>query len=146
MEIIKNKKAYFQYQVEDTYEAGIVLLGTEVKSLRGKKVNIQDSYAVFKGRELFLINCLIEPYSHGTHANHEPLRTRKLLLHKKELLKIKNKIAQKGYVCIPLSCYFKNGKVKFSLGLGKGKKVHDKRETIKNRDIQRDMERERGRY
>jgi SsrA-binding protein len=146
MEILKNKKAYFQYQIEDTYEAGIVLCGTEVKSLRSKKINFQDAYGVFKNHELFLINCRIEPYSHGTHSNHDPIRTRKLLLHRKELIKIKNKITQKGYVCVPISCYFKNGKVKLSMGLGKGKKMHDKRETIKSRDIKRDMERERENY
>lgn len=146
MEIIKNKKAYYQYEIEDKLEAGIMLLGTEVKSLRQKQVNIQESYAVFKNNELFLLNCRIEPYSHGTHANHDPLRTRKLLLHRMELAKMRQKIKIRGYVCMPLSMYFKNGMVKVSLGLGKGKKEHDKRHAIKKRDQQREMERERGAY
>lgn len=141
-EIIKNKKARFNYEIIEELEAGIVLSGTEVKSLRAGKANLTDSYATFRRDELFLTNTRIEPYDHGSYANHEPDRSRKLLLHKKELARLKGKVAEKGWVIIPLRLYFFNGKVKVQLGVGKGKKVFDKRRTIKDRDMKREMNRE----
>lgn len=146
MDIVVNRKARFNYEIIDDYEAGIVLAGTEVKSLRKKQVNITDSYAVFKGSELFLLNCRIDPFSHGTYANHDPHRSRKLLMHRKELEKIKGKLQTKGLVLVPLKLYFKGPLAKVKLGLGKGKKAHDKRHSIREKDIKRDMERELKNY
>ena len=143
MEIVKNKKAFFQYEILEDIEVGIVLKGTEVKSLRQKKVSLLDAYATFKGDELFMINARIEPYDHDTSFNHDPVRSRKLLLKKKELMRLKGKIREKGFVLVPLKLYFKgNRHVKVLLGLGKGKKLHDKRQTIKDRDLKRDAQRE----
>ena len=143
MDIAVNKKARFNYEILEQFEAGIVLTGTEVKSIRAKKISLVDSHAVFKGDELFLLNARIEPYSHGTHFNHEPARSRKLLLHKKEIMRLKGKLKEKGWVLVPLKVYFKNNKhVKVQLGLGKGKKTHDKRQVIKERDLDRDARRE----
>lgn len=141
-DIARNKKARFNYEILEEFEAGIMLTGTEVKSLRAGKVNLSDSYATFRGKELFLTNVKIEPYEHGTHVNHEPSRPRKLLLHKKELARLKGKISEKGWVIIPLRFYFSRGKIKAMIGVGKGKKVHDKRRTIKDRDMKREMNRE----
>lgn len=146
MAIVKNKKAYFNYEIQEEVEAGIVLKGTEVKSIRNGKVNIGEAYAVFKQAELFLVNARIEPYSHASAYNHEPTRARKLLLKKKELERLHGKLAQKGWVIVPLKMYFKKNLIKISLGLGRGKKMHDKRNTIKERDIKRDMERELKNY
>jgi len=143
MDIAINKKARFNYEILEQFEAGIVLLGTEVKSIRAKKISLVDSHAVFKGNELYLVNARIEPYSHGTSFNHEPTRSRKLLMHKKEIMRLKGKLKEKGWVLVPLKVYIKNNKnVKVQLGLGKGKKIHDKRQTIKNRDLDRDAQRE----
>jgi len=143
MDIVKNKKAYFQYEILEDFEAGIVLKGSEVKSLRQKKISLVDAYAVFKGDELFMINARIEPYDHGTSFNHDPVRSRKLLLKKKELMRLKGKVKEKGYVLVPLKMYFKgNRHVKVFLGLGKGKKLHDKSKAIKDRDLERDAQRE----
>ena len=136
-----NKKAYHDYFIEDTYEAGISLLGTEVKSLRQGKVNLRDSYAIIRDGEAFLLNCHISPYSHGNIQNHEPLRTRKLLLHKKEISRLSGKVAQKGYTLVPLRIYFKGGKAKVEIGLVKGKKQYEKRQTIKEREARREIER-----
>ncbi len=147
MEIAFNKKARFNYEILEDIEAGIQLVGTEVKALRAKKVNLTDAYAVFRGKELFLTNCKIEPYSHGNLFNHEPDRPRKLLLKRKELDRLKGKIAQRGFALLPLKMYFnQRGKVKVLLGLGRGKKIHDKRQTIKERDLKRDMDREMKHY
>ena len=146
MDIVTNKKARFNYEIQDDLEAGIALVGTEVKALRAKRVNLTDSYATFKRDELFLINARIEPYEHGNIHNHDPVRARKLLLHRKELDKLKGKLQQKGWVLVPMKLYFTRGKVKVKLGLGKSKKNFDKRQTIKDRDIKRDMEREMKNY
>lgn len=140
--ICKNKKAFHDYFVEESYEAGIVLKGTEVKSLRLGKAQLVDSYAVFKGEELYLLNAHISPYTHAARDNHDPTRSRKLLLHKKELAKLLGKVNEKGLSLVPLKLYFKNGKVKVEIGLCKGKKLHDKRETMKKKAMAKDVERE----
>ncbi len=140
--ITTNKKAFFSYNIESTFEAGIVLQGTEVKSIRQGKVNLKDSYAVVKNEEVFLQNCHISPYSHGTHSNHDPLRLRKLLLHKQEIQKLIGKTKVSGMSLIPLKLYMNNrGIVKLEMGLGKGKKLHDKRQSIKERDARREISR-----
>lgn len=139
--VAQNKKAYHDYSIEDTFEAGIQLLGTEVKSLRDGKANLKDSYVLIKNAEVFLFNCHISPYTHGNIANHEPLRTRKLLLHRKEIERLKGKAQQKGYSLIPLKIYFKGPFVKVEIGLGKGKREYEKRETIKEREAKREIER-----
>ncbi|HDZ61744.1 MAG TPA: SsrA-binding protein SmpB [Nitrospirae bacterium] len=139
--IASNKKAYHDYFIEDTYEAGISLLGTEVKSLREGRVNLKESYAIIKGSEIFLFNCHISPYSHGNTQNHDPLRTRKLLLHRKEIDKIWVKLSQKGNTLIPLKIYFKRGKAKVEIGLAKGKRKYEKREVLKEKEANREIER-----
>ena len=139
--ICQNKKAYHDYFVEETFEAGIVLVGTEVKSLRVGKAQLVDSYAVFHGEELFLLNAHISPYSHAARDNHDPTRSRKLLLHKKELQRLMGKVNEKGLSLVPLKLYFKNGKVKVAIGLVKGKKLHDKREVMKQKAMNKDVER-----
>jgi len=136
-----NKKAPFLYFIETKYETGIVLKGTEVKSLREGRANLKESYARAKDGEIFLYACHISPYSHGNRLNHDPVRPRKLLLHKREIKRLIGKVAERGYTLVPLSLYFKNGKAKLELGLAKGKKVHDKRQAIKERDAKRDIER-----
>lgn len=136
-----NRKANFQYVILKKYEAGMVLLGTEVKSLREAKVNMQDGYAKFIDDELWLINCHISEYKFGNINNHEPLRNRKLLLNKTELRKIKAQLQEEGLTMIPLSMYFVNAKAKVELGIAKGKKLYDKRETIKQRETERKLKR-----
>ena len=136
-----NKTARHEYFITDTYEAGMILRGTEVKSLREGRVNLKDSYAQIKNGELFLVNCHISPYNYGNQFNHDPTRPRKLLLHKREIKRLIGKVAEKGFTLIPLKIYFKDGKAKVELGLAKGKKVHDKREDMKERDARREMER-----
>ena len=136
---ILNRKANFDYAIEDTYEAGIALKGTEVKSIRNGKANIKDSYAIVRNDEMFLINTHISLYEEGNNFNHEETRTRKLLLHKKEILKLKNKVEMEGYTLIPLKIYFVKQRVKVLIGLAKGKKNYDKRETIKKRDVEREI-------
>ena len=136
-----NRKAYHDYFIEETYEAGITLLGTEVKSLREGKANLKDSYALIKGNEIFLLNCHITPYSHCNIQNHDPLRTRKLLLHRKEINKLWGKLTQKGLTLIPLKIYFKKGKAKVEIGLCKGKKQYEKRELLKEKEARREIER-----
>ena len=130
------------YFIEDTYEAGIALVGTEVKALREGKGNLKDSYARVKDGEVCLYDMHISPYSHGNIANHDPLRVRKLLLHNREIKKLYGKTRERGLALIPLKAYFKNGKVKVEIGTGKGKKLHDKRQTLKIKADKRDMERE----
>lgn len=137
MEIL-NRKAKFDYAVEETIEAGMVLKGTEIKSIRGGKANLRDSYAIIRGGEVFLLNMHISPYEQGNIFNHEETRTRKLLLHKKEILKIQNKLMLEGYTLVPLKVYFSNNKAKVLLGIARGKKNYDKRETIKKRDMERE--------
>ena len=139
MEIL-NRKARYDYEIEDTYEAGIVLTGTEIKSIRLGKVNIKDSYAIIRNDEIYLLNTHISIYEEGNRFNHEEDRTRKLLLHKKEILKLRDKLEKEGYTIIPLKIYFVKNKAKVLLGLAKGKKNYNKKETIKERDIQREME------
>ena len=133
-------EARYDYEIEDTYEAGIVLTGTEIKSIRLGKVNIKDSYAIIRNNEIFLLNTHISIYDEGNRFNHEEDRTRKLLLHKKEILKLRDKLEKEGYTIIPLKIYFVKNKAKVLLGLAKGKKNYNKKETIKERDIQREME------
>jgi len=139
--IAQNKMARLNYFIDDTYEAGIVLVGTEVKSIREGRVNLKDSYAMVKNGEIWLHEMHVSPYSHGNRYNHEPLRTRKLLLHRREIKRLYGKSREKGLTLVPLKVYFKNGKVKVALGVGRGKKLHDKREDIKLRDDRRDMQR-----
>lgn len=140
MEIL-NKKARFDYFVDEEYEAGIVLKGTEIKSIRNGSANLKDSYAIIKNGEAFLLNMYIAPYKEGNRFNHEETRTRKLLLHKKEILKIKNKLDIEGYALFPIKVYITRGKAKVLLGIGKGKKLYDKRETIKKKEHQREINR-----
>lgn len=140
--ICQNKTARRNYFIEDTYEAGIVLVGTEVKALRQGKGNLKDSYAKVEDGEIYLYDMHISPYSHGNRANHDPLRTRKLLLHKREIKRLYGKTKEKGLTLIPLKAYFKDGKVKIELGTGKGKKLYDKRQTLKIKADRRDMEKE----
>jgi len=139
---INNRKATYNYFIENTYEAGIALKGTEIKSIREGSANLQDSYAVIRKNEVFLLNMYVSHYKEGNQFNHEERRTRKLLLHKNEILKISNKINTEGYTLIPLKLYFKRNKVKILLGLAKGKKIFDKRETIKKRDLEREARKE----
>lgn len=139
MEII-NRKARFDYEIEDEYEAGIVLKGTEIKSIRNGKANIKDSYAIIRNNELYLLNAHISLYEEGNRFNHEETRTRKLLMHKREILKLKDKIEKEGYTLIPLKMYFKGSILKVLIGLAKGKKSYDKREAIKKRDTEREMQ------
>lgn len=139
--VATNRKAYHDYHIEETIEAGLALQGTEVKSLRLGLVNLTDSYAVLKNNEVFLLNAQISPYPHGNIMNHDPLRTRKLLLHREEIRKLTGRITQKGYTLIPLKIYFVRGKAKALLGLAKGKKAFDKRETIKEKESKREVER-----
>ena len=138
MEIL-NRKAKYNYQIFDTIEAGIVLTGTEIKSLRLGKANIRDSYVRVKNNEMFIINMHISSYENGNIFNHDETRERKLLLHKKEIFKFRDKIKLEGYTIVPLKVYLKNGRAKVLIGLAKGKKNYDKREEIKKRDIERNI-------
>jgi SsrA-binding protein len=137
--ICNNKKAYHNYFIEEKFEAGMVLSGTEVKSLRMGKANLNDSFALVRSGEAFLNNLHISPYDFGNRENHDPDRMRKLLLHKKEIVRIFGKIREQGYSVVPLKLYFKNGLVKVEMGLAKGKKLYDKREDMKQKDHKRDM-------
>ncbi len=138
MEII-NRKAKHDYFIEDTYEAGIVLKGTEVKSIRNGQANLKDSYCIIRNNEIFILNMHISHYKEGNIFNHDETRTRKLLLHHKEILKLHNKIKLEGFTIIPLKLYFKGNYVKILIGVAKGKKDYDKRETIKKRDVEREI-------
>jgi len=139
--VAQNRKAFHDYTIEETLEAGIMLVGTEVKSLREGKVNLKDSYVLVKNSEVFLLNCHISPYSHGNIMNHDPLRTRKLLIHKKEIAKLQGKAAVKGYSLIPLKIYFKGSHAKVEIGLAKGKRQYEKRDSIKKREADREIQR-----
>ena len=136
---INNRKAKYDYAITDTVEAGIVLTGTEIKSIRSGKANLKDSYAIIKKGEVFLINMHISPYEEGNRFNHDETRTRKLLLHKKEILKLYDKIRLEGFTLVPIKLYFKGNKAKILLGIAKGKKTYDKREVIKKRDVEREI-------
>lgn len=139
--VSQNRKAYHDYTIEETIEAGMQLLGTEVKSLRQGKANLKDSYVIIKDSEVFILNCHISPYSHGNIMNHDPLRTRKLLLHRKEIERLKGKTQQKGYTLIPLKLYFKGPFAKVEVGFAKGKRKYEKRDAIKEREARRAIER-----
>lgn len=139
--VAQNKKAYHDYFVDDTYEAGISLFGTEIKSIRCGQVNMKDSYCSFKDGEIFALGIHISPYEKGNIFNREPRRDRKLLMHKKEIIKLQSYVAQKGYTVIPLSMYFKGDRIKVELGLCRGKKLYDKRETDAKKQANREMER-----
>ncbi len=139
--VAQNRKAFHEYSIEETIEAGIVLVGTEVKSLREGKANLKDSYVLIKDGEVLLLNCHISPYTHGNIMTHDPVRTRKLLLHKKEIARIQGKALQKGYSLIPLKIYFKESRAKVEIGLARGKKMYEKRESIKKREADREIER-----
>lgn len=139
--IALNKTARVNYSIEETCEAGIVLLGTEVKALREGRANLKDSYAIVRDGEVFVYDMHISPYSHGNRENHDPLRVRKLLLHKREIKRLYGKSREKGLALIPLKLYFKRGIVKLELGIGRGKKLHDKRESLRIKADRREMER-----
>jgi SsrA-binding protein len=139
--IARNKRARFDYHLLETFEAGIVLKGTEVKSLRDGKANISDAYGIVKDGEVYLLNAHIQPYESRGYANHEPTGTRKLLLHRKEIRRLIGAVEREGLTLIPLELYFKKGVAKVALALAKGKKLHDKRDTQKERDAQREMAR-----
>jgi SsrA-binding protein len=136
--IAENRKAFHDYHLLETFEAGIVLLGTEVKAIREGRVNLRDSFARVEDGEVFLYNVNISPYSHRGYADHEPLRRRKLLLHRDEIRKLIGKTVEKGMTLIPVRLYYKNGRVKVAVSLAKGKKEYDKRETIKRREADRE--------
>ncbi len=140
--ICTNRKAYHDYSIQETFEAGISLLGTEVKSLREGRANLRDSYAIIRDNEIFLLNCHISPYSHGNILNHDPLRTRKLLMHRKEINKLWGNLTQKGLTLIPLKIYFKKGKAKVELGLAKGKRKYEKREALKEKEARREIQKQ----
>jgi SsrA-binding protein len=144
--IAENRKARFEYFIEDQYEAGISLKGTEVKSLRQGRANLKDSYARIKKGEVFIYQMHISPYPFAYYDNHDPLRPRKLLLHNYEIRKLYGKVNERGYALVPLRLYFREGKVKLLLALAKGKRKHDKRETIRRRDEKRDLDRQRKEY
>jgi SsrA-binding protein len=144
--IADNRKARFNYFIEDEVEAGMVLRGTEVKSLRQGKASLKDSYARIKNGEVFVYNLHISPYPFAHYGNHDPMRVRKLLLHKREIKKLYSKVNEMGFSLIPLRLYFKDGRVKIRLALARGKRKHDKRETIKRRDQKRDLDRARRDY
>lgn len=137
MEIV-NKKAYFNYFIDNEIESGIVLKGTEIKSVRKGSVNLTDSYVRIKNNEAYIINMFIDKYDEGNIFNHEPTRERKLLLHKKEIKRLLELTSRDGYTLVPVKLYIKNDKAKISIGIAKGKKLYDKRETIKKRDLERD--------
>ena len=139
--IAKNPTAYHNYTIEDTLEAGIVLSGTEIKSIRNGKVNLKDTYAIIKNGEVFVLGMHISPYEHGNIFNKDPIRDRKLLLNKREINKLFGLTKQKGYSLVPISLHFKGSLVKLELGIGKGKKLYDKREDLKKKDALRQIER-----
>ena len=136
--IAENRKAFHDYHIIETFEAGVALLGTEVKAIREGNVNLRDSYARIDGAEVWLYNVHIKPYSHRGYADHEPTRKRKLLLHRQEIRKLIGRTVERGMTLVPTRMYFKNGHVKVALGLAKGKQEHDKRETIKKREADRE--------
>ena len=139
--VANNRKARHEYDILETVEAGLVLRGTEVKSLRDGQVNFKDSFATIRNNEAWLRGCHISPYSHGTDANHDPERDRKLLLHRREISRLTGKIAERGLTIVPLRLYFKSGRAKVELGLARGKKLHDKRSSLREREVKREMDR-----
>ena len=143
---INNRKANYDYEILDTFETGIVLTGTEIKSIRKGSVNLKDSYAIIRNNEIYILNMHISHNEEGNIFNHEETRTRKLLMHKKEIYKLRDKVDQLGYTLVPLKLYFKGNKVKILIGLAKGKKTFDKRESIKKKDIERDVQKQLKNY
>jgi SsrA-binding protein len=139
--LARNRQATHHYFIQERLEAGIALLGTEVKSLRQGRANLKDSYALVRRGEVWLLNCHISPYSHGNLNNHDPLRERKLLMHREEIRRLERQIRQSGLTLVPLQLYLQRGRVKVELGVGKGKKLYDKRESIKQRDLDREARR-----
>jgi len=144
--VAQNRKARHDYFIEESYEAGMVLQGTEVKALREGRVNLKDGYARIKDGEVFLMDIHISPYAFGNRFNHDPLRPRKLLLHEREIHRLKGKVKEKGFSLIPLSIYFSHGRAKVSLALAKGKKLYDKREALKRKAMEKEVERSRRYY
>jgi len=142
--IASNRRARFEYQIEEVFEAGISLQGSEVKTLRGGKASLQDAYAVVRGNEVFLMGVHIPPYPQASLQNHEPTRARKLLLHREEIKRLIGKTAEKGLTLVPLRLYFKGNKVKAEIALARGKKSYDKRQTIATREAEREMAKRRG--
>jgi SsrA-binding protein len=138
--IATNRRARHEYEILETLEAGLVLRGTEVKSLRAGLVNFKDSYATVRNGEVWFLGCHISPYSHGTDANHDPERDRKLLLHDREIKRLTGKIAERGLTLVPLKLYFKSGRAKLEIGLARGKKLHDKRSALREREVRREMD------
>jgi SsrA-binding protein len=141
-DIINNRHAFFEYHIEDKYEAGIALRGTEVKSVMLGRIQLKESYVAVKDGEVWLLNAHISPYSHGNRNNHEPLRSRKLLLHKKEIERLEKETTQKGMTLVVTRIYWKNGRIKFEIGTAKGKKLYDKRETEMRRTVDRETQAE----
>ncbi len=144
--IVENRRAYHNYEIIEKYEAGIELKGTEVKSVRQGKISIKEAYASFEGAELFVYHLHIAPYDHSGYSKHDPDRPKKLLLHKYELRKLYGAVTRRGFTIIPLKVYLKNGKVKVEIALCKGKKLYDKREDIKRRELEREAQREWKKY
>jgi SsrA-binding protein len=144
-DISVNRRAFFEYHIDERWEAGLVLTGSEVKSLREGRANLQDAYARFFGPELFLVGAHISPYAPAAQQGHDPIRHRKLLLHRREIDKLEGKIQEKGLTLIPLRLYWSKGRAKVELGLGRGKKLHDKRASIKERTERREIDRAMGR-
>lgn len=142
--VVRNRKARYDYEIVDTLEAGLVLVGSEVKSLRAGKVSLSDAYASPKGNELYLVNLHISPYDKATGEPHEPLRSRKLLLHKRQIRRLLVKIQERGFTLIPLQIHFRDGRAKVEIALARGKRRYDKRDAIAKRDAQRDLERLRA--
>lgn len=139
--VTNNRKARHDYFIEDTVEAGIVLTGTEIKSIRAGRMNLQDSFAIVRGGEVWLVGAHISPYSHGNRENHDPTRERKLLLHRREINRLTGKVQERGYTLVPLRVYLRDGRAKVELGLARGKKLYDKRDSIAKRDSDREMRR-----
>jgi SsrA-binding protein len=137
-DIVNNRAAFHEYHILDRYEAGVALQGTEVKSVMLGRIQLKESYVAVKDGEIWLFNAHISPYSHGNRQNHEPLRTRKLLLHKREIEKLEKETTVKGMTLVVTRIYWKNGRIKFEVGVAKGKKLYDKRDTIKARDVERE--------
>ena len=140
-EILTNRQAFHEYHVEDKFEAGAVLQGTEVKSIMAGRIQLKDSYVTVKEGEVWLMNAHISPYSHGNKQNHDPMRTRKLLLHRREIEKLEKQTSQKGMTLVVTSIYWKNGRIKFEIGVAKGKKLYDKRTADADRQARRDVDR-----
>jgi SsrA-binding protein len=144
--VATNRKARHDYFIEDTFEAGLVLSGTEIKSIRVGRVSLRDSFAMVRDGEMWLMNAHIAPYSHGAYANHEPRRTRKLLMHRREINRIEGKLQEKGFTLVPLRLYLKNNRAKVELGLARGKKQYDKRATLREQETRREIDRAVARH